>query len=882
MDLEIEIENNLRVQINQKDGTSSITKSPKATGNIIVPCFATYNNKQFKIISVEGFAFCSCNIESLIFPEDSKVETLKNSCFYAAHVKKIKFPPSLKKLDEYWASSLYDLVEIEISPKNPFFIYYDNKYLLGKSAESSGKFDVLYYARFDIDEALMPPQVTIIKPYSFGRHKMLKCVTFPNNSQIKRIENYAFCGSSIKKLELPASLEMIGDSCFNAVSELTEIKVSPKNKVFKVFDEKCLLMMSQPGSGVFDVLIFGMRDIESVRIPSYIKIINNDAFDNCEKLKSITFESGSLLEKIGGYGFRSIRGQEKMIIPPFVKEIGTHSFSDIKDVKIIEFLSKSIKIGNSSFSFCKNLTFISFPNADQITFEYGSMSSTPENMKIFVRREAQLDGSGLKDCMNKITYIEEKVKTSNDTDNDESKNSVDDAQEKAADDESKDSVDDAQEKAADDESKDSVDDAQEKAADDESKDSVDDAQEKAADDESKDPVDDAQEKAADDEPKEENHKSLNTLKASDNNEVDQCINNENENNNLKKFVGYLIAHLSKYETVISYDEFVNKTAKGTNKEELNYEHHSFVGADDEEFHRVVGKIGEGATSEVYKVIDERTGEVICKKVVKDCGDENAFKTLKNSLKELEVGMNAHHPCICEALGYNTNEALPGTAQEDQEEKTTIALFFELLPFSIESVIKKGLMSNTLKVRIAVEVAFGMSYLHSHGMMHRDLKLGNIMMNGVFNSKIIDFGLVHISDLSMSGNSMTKGIGTLAYMSPEMVNEEDYDNKTDVYSYGVVLFKLFAERLPKQSMRDRLNNVPMEYPTESGKISKYCINLIKRCTMFEPEQRPTFDEIIEDMLSNNFALASEVDVKVISQRFKELNNFRELNNERNNS
>ena len=834
MDLEIEIENNLRVQINQKDGTSSIIESPKATGNIIVPCFATYNNKQFKIISVEGYAFCRCNIESLIFPEDSKVESLKNSCFYTAHVKKIKFPPSLKKLDEDWADSLYDLVEIEISPKNPFFIYYDNKYLLGKSAESSGKFDVLYYARFDIDEALMPPQVTIIKPHSFVGHKMLKCVTFPNNSQIKRIESFAFSASSIKKLELPASLEMIGDSCFSFASELTEIKVSPKNKVFKVFDEKCLLMMSQPGSGVFDVLIFGMRDIESVRIPSYIKIISDFAFYKCEKLKSITFESGSLLEKIAGYGFRSIRGQEKMIIPPFVKEIGQYSFSYIKDVKIIEFLSKSIIIGNSSFSFCENLTFISFPNADQITFEYGSMSSAQENMKIFVRREAQLDGSGLKDCMNKITYIEEKVKTSNDTDNDESKDSVDDAQEKAADDESKDSV------------------------------------------------DDAQEKAADDELKEENHKSLNTLKASDNNEVDQCINNENENNNLKKFVGYLIAHLSKYETVISYDEFVNKTAKGTNKEELNYEHHSFVGADDEEFHRVVGKIGEGATSEVYKVIDERTGEVICKKVVKDCGDENAFKTLKNSLKELEVGMNVHHPCICEALGYNTNEALPGTAQEDQEEKTTIALFFELLPFSIESVIKKGLMSNTLKVRIAVEVAFGMSYLHSHGMMHRDLKLGNIMMNGVFNSKIIDFGLVRISDLSMSGNSMTKGIGTLAYMSPEMVNEEDYDNKTDVYSYGVVLFKLFAERLPKQSMRDRLNNVPMEYPTESGKISKYCINLIKRCTMFEPEQRPTFDEIIEDMLSNNFALASEVDVKVISQRFKELNNFRELNNERNNS
>ncbi|KAK8839270.1 hypothetical protein M9Y10_032202 [Tritrichomonas musculus] len=851
MDLEIEIENNLRVKINQKDGTSSIIKSPKATGDINVPCFAIYNNKQFKIISVEGWSFYNCHIDSLIFPEDSKVETLKDYCFKYAHIKKIKFPPSLKKLEKGWANNLNDLTEIEISPNNPFFIYYDNKYLLGKSVESSDKFDILYYAHFDIDEALIPPQVTIIKSHSFSDHKMLKCVTFPNNSQIKRIEGFAFCCSGIKKLELPASLERFDDYCFISVSELTEIKVSPKNKFFKVLDEKCLLMMSQPGSGVFDVLFFGMRDIESFIIPSYIKTINEFAFDNCKKLKSITFETGSLLEKIGNYGFEFIQGQEKMIIPPFVKEIGTKSFSEIKEVKSFEFLSKSIIIGNSSFSYSKNLTSVSFPNADHITFDYLSMSSIPDEMKIFVKRESQLDGSGLEDCMNKISYIEEKVKISkeipNDTDNDEPK--------------------------------DSIDNTQEKSTDDEPKEEVDNALEKSADDESKEEDNDAQEKAADDKSKEENHKSLNTLKASDNNEFDHSINNENENNNLKKFVSYLITHLSKYEKVISYDEFVNNTVKGTNKEEVNYEHHSFVGADDEEFHRVVGKIGEGATSEVYKVIDERTGEVICKKVVKDCGDENAFKTLKNSLKELEVGMNVHHPCICEALGYNTNEILPGTVQEDQEEKTTIALFFELLPFSIESVIKKGLMSNTLKVRIAVEVAFGMSYLHSLGMMHRDLKLGNIMMNGVFNSKIIDFGLVHISNPSMSGNSMTKGIGTLAYMSPEMVNEEDYDNKTDVYSYGVVLFKLFAERLPKQSMRDRLNNVPMEYPNESGKISKYCINLIKRCTKFEPEQRPTFDEIIDDMLSNNFALASEVDVKVISQRFKELDNFRELNNGR---
>ena len=78
-----------------------------------------------------------------------------------------------------------------------------------------------------------------------------------------------------------------------------------------------------------------------------------------------------------------------------------------------------------------------------------------------------------------------------------------------------------------------------------------------------------------------------------------------------------------------------------------------------------------------------------------------------------------------------------------------------------------------------------------GMMHRDLKLENIVMNSVFDSKIIDIGLVHASEMSATSTSLTKGIGTLAYMSPEMVNEEEYDSKTDVYSYGVVLFALFT-------------------------------------------------------------------------------------------
>ena len=65
-------------------------------------------------------------------------------------------------------------------------------------------------------------------------------------------------------------------------------------------------------------------------------------------------------------------------------------FYNIKDVKSIEFLSKSIIIKNGSFSYSKNLISVSFPNADHITFDTFSMSSIPDEMKIFVKRESQL------------------------------------------------------------------------------------------------------------------------------------------------------------------------------------------------------------------------------------------------------------------------------------------------------------------------------------------------------------------------------------------------------------------------------------------------------------------------------------------------------------
>ena len=109
------------------------------------------------------------------------------------------------------------------------------------------------------------------------------------------------------------------------------------------------------------------------------------------------------------------------------------------------------------------------------------------------------------------------------------------------------------------------------------------------------------------------------------------------------------------------------------------------------------------------------------------------------------------------------------------------------------------MNNTLKTKIEFEFefefGFGMYRLHSIGLIHRDLKIDNIMLNSIFEAKIIDFDLYHVES-EYREDCLTEGIGTLECMSSEMLNNENYDNKTDVYSYGIVLFTLFTGRLPK--------------------------------------------------------------------------------------
>ena len=78
----------------------------------------------------------------------------------------MQIPTNLSELEDGWAADFQRLNEIEVSPKNSKFIYQDNKYLLCKSDQSSNKYDILHYVRYDISKAEIPSQVRIVKSNS--------------------------------------------------------------------------------------------------------------------------------------------------------------------------------------------------------------------------------------------------------------------------------------------------------------------------------------------------------------------------------------------------------------------------------------------------------------------------------------------------------------------------------------------------------------------------------------------------------------------------------------------------------------------------------------------------------------------------------------------
>ena len=199
-------------------------------------------------------------------------------------------------------------------------------------------------------------------------------------------------------------------------------------------------------------------------------------------------------------------------------------------------------------------------------------------------------------------------------------------------------------------------------------------------------------------------------------------------------------------------------------------------------YQIIEQLGQGGMGRVYRALDTKTREEVALKLIRpDIASDR--RTLERFVNEIKLAHKISHRNIGkmyhlgedQGLHYITMEYVPG---ED-----------------LKSFIRRSRRLDTgTTVAIAKQVCSGLSEAHSAGIVHRDLKPGNIMVDKEGNPKILDFGIARaLGSQSVTAEGIV--IGTPEYMSPEQIEGKDPDRRSDIYSFGVILFEMVTGRLP---------------------------------------------------------------------------------------
>lgn len=275
-------------------------------------------------------------------------------------------------------------------------------------------------------------------------------------------------------------------------------------------------------------------------------------------------------------------------------------------------------------------------------------------------------------------------------------------------------------------------------------------------------------------------------------------------------------------------------------------------------------INDGRTSILYKVVNKKTGKTVCKRLFKIDKKTTTLKDVEDVINEFKVIYSLVHPCICEAIGINTSEIVKS---DNDGEVTTISMFFEFCPNSLKNLLQKQVIDNTLKTRSwlwmnAIVCAISITIL-----VFSVLKIDNILLNSIFELKLVNYGILKIEEILLFSKSEND-----IFSAPELLAGKEAGTKSDVYSFGVILFYIFTGKVPEIQSDDKSKGQIFDLPEASPSISEFCVELISKCIAANPDKRPTFDEIIANIKSHSFALASDIDLSIIAKRDDELTNY----------
>jgi len=258
-------------------------------------------------------------------------------------------------------------------------------------------------------------------------------------------------------------------------------------------------------------------------------------------------------------------------------------------------------------------------------------------------------------------------------------------------------------------------------------------------------------------------------------------------------------------------------------------------------YEILSPLGVGGMGEVYRARDPRLGREVAIKVLPASLSQDPDR-LRRFEQEARAAGALNHPNLTAVHDIGTHEGAPYVVEELLEGET------------LRSVLTGGRLAPRKTIEYGLQIAHGLAAAHEKGIVHRDLKPENIFVTRDGRVKILDFGLAKLTHPEIAVDESTKTptlaagtvpgmvMGTVGYMSPEQVRGFAVDQRSDIFSFGAILYEMLSGRKAFQgaSAADAMSAIMKEDPPDlsvtNQNISPSLERIVRHCLEKNPEER----------------------------------------------